>query len=186
MSAERKPWDGMTPQQCEDKARAFEDAKDYAQAALWWRYALRKEPQAMAEQTWLTDAELVALRGHTPGPWKAVRNRWAEIDVRAPAVERETGLDYMVVNNVNGDSTSAPTYGTPYANALLISAAPAMDLALQLISEGIARIERVGTLREFCFDGIRYVMNGDWNALIDVIGWDRARAAIEKATGGAA
>lgn len=25
----------------------------------------------MAEQTWLTDAELEALRGHTPGPWVA-------------------------------------------------------------------------------------------------------------------
>lgn len=71
------------------------------------------------------------------------------------------------------------------ANARLIAAAPAMDLALSMIACGIARIERCGRLEEFCFDGIRYCINDDWNALFDVIGWDKARAALAKATGAA-
>jgi hypothetical protein len=73
-------------------------------------------------------------------------------------------------------------YGPSEEDKHLITAAPAMELALKLIEIGAARIERSGSLSEFCFDGIRYVMNGDWNALIGVIGWDRAQA---KATGGA-
>lgn len=130
----------------------------------------------MAEQTRLTDAELEALRGHAPGPWTRGHSNagrdcvWTDGRVEP---DGEMGDEAFWID-CNTES-----------NARLIAAAPAMAIALQMISEGLARIERSGTLREFCFDGIRYVMNGDWNALIDVIGWDRARAAIDKAGGAA-
>ena len=71
-------------------------------------------------------------------------------------------------------------------NARLIAAAPAMDMVLQMISLGIAGIQRSSTtnLVEFCFDGLRYsATNGDWSRVIDAVGWDRCRKAIQKVSG---
>lgn len=40
-------------------------------------------------------------------------------------------------------------------------------------------------LVEFCFCGLRYLHTGDWGALLGVVGFERARAAVAKATGAA-
>jgi hypothetical protein len=67
------------------------------------------------------------------------------------------------------------------ANATLIASAPAMDIALRLLTHGLARIERNGTLIEFCFDGMRHIFDGDWTVLIQSIGWNKAHDAITDA-----
>lgn len=103
--------------------------------------------------------------GHIPGPWQFMVGDYVR--------EESTGIVICEIRK-RGISESE-------AHGNLIEAAPAMKLALDLICAGRARIERTGKLMEFCFDGIRYCMNGDWNALISVVGWDKARAAIAKA-----
>jgi hypothetical protein len=74
-------------------------------------------------------------------------------------------------------------YGANHATVELVVNAPAMALALEMVACGVARLERTGTLTEFCFDGLRYSVHGQWSALMDMIGWDFAHAAIEKAKG---
>lgn len=90
------------------------------------------------------------------------------------------GLGAMNLAGPNGDVS-----GHRDATIRMIMQAPAMRLALRMIALGIARIERTGTLEEFCFNGLRYSMNGDWNGLLHVIGWNKARAAVTKAGGAA-
>lgn len=107
---------------------------------------------------------------HTPGPWKATwHNGGRFLSIRSGEF---VGVARVNTTNVDRD-----------ANARLIAAAPAMDMALEMIACGAARIERIGSLTEFCFDGIRYSHNGDWGAMMNVIGWGKARAAIAAATG---
>lgn len=113
------------------------------------------------------------MSGHTPGPWHIcpldqASHRWVIAQPDGSSVADCSPVGPWVPDEMAD------------ANARLIAAAPAMELALQLIAEGHARIERTGDLREFCFDGIRYAMNGKWGQLFDVIGWDRA---IAEATG---
>lgn len=69
--------------------------------------------------------------------------------------------------------------------ARLIADAPATSLCLDLVSAGLARIERSETwsITEFCFNGIRYDVSGGWSSVVDLIGWDRARAALAMARG---
>ena len=74
-----------------------------------------------------------------------------------------------------------------HPDARLIAAAPAYKLALDMLMAGVARIERSPTCSfvEFCFDGLRYPVNGDdYGRVLDVIGWDKARAALVNAKGG--
>jgi hypothetical protein len=66
------------------------------------------------------------------------------------------------------------------ANARLIAAAPAMDACLRLLALGSARIVVTGSLVEFAFNGIRYCHNGDWSAMVNVIGWDIVHAALNE------
>lgn len=113
------------------------------------------------------------MSNHTPGPWYLNNDDETE-DGTIDVISKRRPYICTV------HSGAIP--GTTDANARLIAAAPAMDLALSMISCGVARIERCGRLEEFCFDGLRYCLNGDWNALFDVIGWEKARAAIAKAT----
>lgn len=107
---------------------------------------------------------------HTPGPWNCA----ALPNIPLLSI-------YIYVDAEDGKEPKA--LPVTEGNARLIAAAPAMDLALSMIACGIARIERSGRLEEFCFDGMRYCLNGDWNALFRAIGWDKARAAIARATG---
>lgn len=113
---------------------------------------------------------------HTPGPWYW-SNQYKTISGEFTwSLIGDGGYGIL---SCDGEENSPQGFNGE-ANARLIADAPAMELALRLISEGHARIERTGSLREFCFGGIRYLMNGDWNSLMDVIGWDKA---IAKAMG---
>lgn len=64
--------------------------------------------------------------------------------------------------------------------AVAIEQTPAMILALELITAGIARIEPA--TREFCFNGMRYSMGNpvDWTRIMNGIGWLKAVNALEK------
>ncbi len=107
--------------------------------------------------------------GYVPGPWEA-------------GVEYDSDVFAGDLQLADCDFPQGElTEGVIRANARLMAAAPAMELVLALISHGLARIERVGSLVEFCFDGLRYINHGDWNATLGVIGWDKARDAIAKA-----
>ena len=118
---------------------------------------------------------------HTPGPWEYNDPaKFNQVDGRfsyTAVYARGNAFPWRMAE------VQGPDDKTTIANARLIAAAPAMELALSMISCGVARIERCGRLEEFCFDGIRYCLNGDWNALFNVIGWNKAHAAIAKATG---
>lgn len=131
---------------------------------------------------------------HSPGPWSLCVGAFAG-DYTPSTIEEFKAVrmhDYFRIQGANGFEIahfSRKVYEgwaleQQHANAQLLTAAPAMEMALSLISWRLARIERsttCPTLVEFCFDGIRYCLNGDWGALINVIGWDRARAAIASA-----
>lgn len=123
---------------------------------------------------------------HTPGPLTVgTHNDWC---VGYDGAENSSALFVLdAKGNVVGASAmrhrSDEVPPEVRANAHLFAAAPAMELALALICVGAARIEQCGTLVEFCFDGLRYSHNGDWTALLNCIGWDKARAATAKAKG---
>lgn len=106
---------------------------------------------------------------HTPGPWELMEDR-------APG-----GLELGANGRAICEIWRRNNPETEEANARLIAQSPAMALALRLISDGYARIERSGELREFCFSGMRYSMTSDWdwNRLMAVIGWDYALAKAE-------
>lgn len=63
-------------------------------------------------------------------------------------------------------------------DARLIEHAPAMLLVLKMLTAGIARLEVNGALAEIAFDGLRYVVDGDWPKLVGSIGWAKARNAV--------
>ena len=58
----------------------------------------------------------------------------------------------------------------------------AQELLLRMLQLGVASFDHAtGELR---FNGLRYsAADGDWNGLLNVIGWNKARAAIAKAEG---
>jgi hypothetical protein len=116
---------------------------------------------------------------HTPGPWSVEHSGVA---VRAGAI---LFTQRVYTSRLGGESYCHDDFlPQREANAHLSAAAPAMALALDLITYGLARIERSTTcpsLIEFCINGLRYSLDGDWNRLLDVIGWDKARDLIAKA-----
>lgn len=126
----------------------------------------------------------VAGAKYTPGPWVPGYN-----DHRAILGPKDSDGDDLVIATLCDNSRglnwhtncqhSVPTKGVARANAHLIAAAPAQALILEMLCAGVARIEKW----EFCFDGIRYSHGNDWNLVLDIIGWDRARAAIKRALG---
>jgi hypothetical protein len=68
------------------------------------------------------------------------------------------------------------------ANAHLIAAAPAQDIILELCRLGLGRFD--STTQEFCFGGLRVsACDGDWTIVINVLGWEKCRAAIRSAKG---
>lgn len=72
-------------------------------------------------------------------------------------------------------SMAARTVSENAANAQLIEQAPDMKLALRALAAGVARFEK----SEFCFQGLRAcVRDGDWQAVMNVIGRDRVENAI--------
>lgn len=53
----------------------------------------------------------------------------------------------------------------------------AQDTIFRMLLNGRARVERTGSVREFCFNGMRYSITGDWEVLVNIIGWAEATAA---------
>lgn len=104
------------------------------------------------------------MSAHTPGPWVVRRDEWDGFCVHAPTIESQAGCLYRIVRGVNGDETPNPTYGTPEANARLISAAPELLDALHAFANATLTYNGhvIGLMRE---------------------DFERARAAITKATG---
>jgi hypothetical protein len=97
------------------------------------------------------------LKDYVAGPWMVEPNC--------------TSLIYS-----ESDGCEVATVEGP-ANAVLISQAPASDLILRLMLCGAARID--SSTQEFCFDGMRYSCGDmDWNGLLAVIGWRKARMAV--------
>jgi hypothetical protein len=111
---------------------------------------------------------------HTPGPWIAV-----------PPIERETSARIFAGSEYIG-SIGNSDKDNGCDNASLIAAAPAYKLILDMIGAGVARLEKSQhcKLVELCFAGMRYcVTDGDYERILDCIGWDKAQAAISKAEG---
>ena len=121
----------------------------------------------------------------TSGPWTKTGGSWEYSKVYGPDGSE---IAMVCIHSDVTEDNQVVLERIKAANSPLIVAAPAQALALDLMVCGLARIERsMGTpnLSEFCFDGIRYVLDdpNDWNITLNVIGWDRARAAIDKAKG---
>jgi hypothetical protein len=106
--------------------------------------------------------------------------------MRNPVPETPWVLELRIPREKKGDYTQAARKRGMKLLPWIIQQCdkgPARELALTLLTLGLARIERsphVPDLAEFCFDGLRYHINGDcdWVRLLSVIGWGRARAAI--------
>lgn len=120
---------------------------------------------------------------HTPGPWTYDIHEhsfyiWADEGMVADGDPDQPGIARIRGVGRGADEVEQE------ANARLIASAPAMELALRMVSAGIARIERSQTspLVEFCFAGLRYVVSGgDWHGLIRTIGWKDCVEAAAKA-----
>lgn len=69
------------------------------------------------------------------------------------------------------------------ANAELIASAPAMHIALELLRLGLAQIRITDNGQYFQLNDNRYSipLEHGWNDIIEYIGWDKCRKAIEKA-----
>jgi hypothetical protein len=111
---------------------------------------------------------------HRPGPWLAHGDRDSDTQ-EIHIVQESTGGEIAVIYPTFGQA------GVDIANAILITAAPAQALMLDLVRYGLLSLadgdaEFNGTV--YAFDH----MQPDWGALIDAIGWDTARDAIAKAT----
>lgn len=63
------------------------------------------------------------------------------------------------------------------------AAAPAADLLLRLMAKGRAGLMWNMNTMHFAFEGEHYPMTGDWPAIIEAIGWDKARAALTEGEG---
>lgn len=120
---------------------------------------------------------------HTPGPWTAYLY---SADCEAYVRSKSRHWAVAVVHTGRGCTTPSLDISNEErdANARLIADAPAMSICLEMISLGIARIERSKCgFTEFCFDGIRYMTGENWAHTLKGIGWETARAAIAKAKG---
>lgn len=126
------------------------------------------------------------MMAHSPGPF-AVENCVSEIPIDIICDYKIPGEGFPVLlascypDKGDEERDRRPTQAEALGNAKLFAAAAAMEVALELLTLGLARIERSSvcpTLVEFCFNGLRFSMNGDWNGLIGIVGWDKARAAI--------
>jgi hypothetical protein len=116
----------------------------------------------------------------TPGPWEhgdsgLIYGQCGENDVEAPFV-----CDVIEDSAMQVLGMLSPVEET---NARLIAAAPAQAIILDLLQHGLATIG-AGELE---FVGVMYWFddqNSDWTAVVDAIGWDKARAAIIQGKGG--
>lgn len=91
---------------------------------------------------------------------------------------QQSAEDAMSGKGIPEEWNAAEINSRAYADEVLRAQAPAMLMALELISLGLARIERSGQLQEFCFNGLRYILNGNWTDLINVIGWDKVQKEV--------
>lgn len=120
---------------------------------------------------------------HTPGPWEVCDDPDG-VYIYLGGRPTENIVCDIIGRVYDEEARVSVIKSEDLANARLIAAAPAQSLILDMLALSIARLERSGPLVEFCFDGLRYVATDrDWREIIHVIGWDRARAAIDKAEG---
>ncbi len=72
-----------------------------------------------------------------------------------------------------------------HPDANLMADAPAMLLALRMLELGVATLQAAPLSRVpvFTFEGVGHFFpsSGDWTKLFDLIGWNRARAAVDAA-----
>jgi hypothetical protein len=120
---------------------------------------------------------------HTPGPWVQWRNHLYVF--QGPAKENTNqkliGAGHKIADCSDAFNDGDVGIDEAYANARLIAAAPAMEIALKLLSLGLARF--APDTSEFCFGGLRYglpVEGFSWNEIVNLIGWDEARKAIKE------
>lgn len=115
---------------------------------------------------------------HTPGPWDDCSRSKSGLLIR---IFGKT----QFIGSIGGHPCALSRQKIE-ANARLVSNAPAMSLALEMIRVGVARFET--STGEFCFGGLRYmVSDGNWTGLFDLIGWIKAeRSVIEALVEGAA
>jgi hypothetical protein len=126
------------------------------------------------------------IEGFTQGPWSARQpngkyrssDEWntpdndsstsgSRIDIWSGDSVVAMALESNGDESIYGDSEHE-------ANAELIADAPAMSLILSLLCAGKASI-RAGWIM---FDGTYYYSHESWTDLVNAIGWDRARAAL--------
>jgi hypothetical protein len=82
-------------------------------------------------------------------------------------IAQETKVSYYTVRNL--------VAGRTYRSDSPKRRFEAMEILLRLLQLGKARFyEPTG---EFCFGGIMYsARDGDWSVIVNIIGWDKARA----------
>lgn len=106
----------------------------------------------------------------TPGPWSA--DRWrvcANFNEGDPPIK-------VICDTANNAKTRNDENA---ANAYLIASAPAADLLLRMILSGAASVDQY--TKEIRFNGLRFsASDGDWNAIVGIMGWRQCRAALGK------
>lgn len=91
----------------------------------------------------------------------------------------QSGLETTIVDSMDNELAQvfAPDTSEQLEIARLMAAAPAQALVLDLVRHRLATI----TDGEVGFDGVVYAYDPyapDWSALVDAIGWEKARRAV--------
>jgi hypothetical protein len=95
----------------------------------------------------------------------------------------QSEFETTIVDSMNNELAQvfAPDTGERLEIARLMAAAPAQALLLDLVRHGLAPL----TDGEVGFDEVVYAYDPytpDWSALLDAIGWEKARRALANAT----
>lgn len=129
------------------------------------------------------------MSDHTPGPWKfrefggehvLCTNHSGSLIVLGAVRKGMNGATFRVRNQA--ECRMIP-FDQEHPDAKLIAEAPAMELILQMVSCGAANFSGGG----LCFNGLCYstscASNNEWHHILDLIGWENARQAVEEHRG---